>query len=76
VGRTDAFFILSLWRPARERIVDPEYEVRHSGIAVRAAERWNCATYSRPRFEAGDARKASGGAHGATEPALPAGVRS
>jgi hypothetical protein len=36
-----AFFILSLWRPARERYVDPEYEVRHSGIAVRAAERWS-----------------------------------
>ena len=44
LGRSDAFFILSLWRPARERIVDPEYEVRHSGIAVRAAERWNCVT--------------------------------
>jgi hypothetical protein len=36
-----AFFILSLWRPARRRCVDPEYEVRHSGIAVRAAERWS-----------------------------------
>ena len=40
-GRSGAFFILSLWRPARRRCVDPEYEVRHSGIAVRAAERWS-----------------------------------
>jgi hypothetical protein len=27
--------------PLVERCVDPEYEVRHSGIAVRAAERWS-----------------------------------
>jgi hypothetical protein len=26
------------------RFVDPEYEVRHSGIAVHAAERWPCET--------------------------------
>lgn len=27
-----------------QRFVDPEYEVRHSGIAVHAAERWHCET--------------------------------
>lgn len=40
-GVSGAFLILSLWRPARRRCVDPEYEVRHSGIGVRAAERWS-----------------------------------
>jgi hypothetical protein len=35
------FYPVALAVPHGSVAVDPEYEVRHSGIAVRAAERWS-----------------------------------
>lgn len=57
-----------------QRFVDLEDEVRHSGIAVRAAERWNCETClsrSPGQVRRGEAGR---GAYGATGP-LPRGAR-